>query len=181
MILIKIFFNFKFLFCNNILMSTRSNLTKPLPLKSFKKSELPYLPTEMWLIIMKLKEDIEEYERNLTDEELFQRRLMQGWTIPESHRGNWIEKLKQKRVEEYNKMSIYKRLLWQMGLFENPEIEKMDPERARLSRVLNYSPYQPNTETPRFEVLNGGSKKIKKLKNRKNKRSKKIKSHKLRN
>lgn len=162
-------------------MSTRYNLMKPLPLKPFKKSELPYLPPEMWLIIMKLKEDIEEYERNLTDEQLFQRRLMQGWTIPESQQGNWIEKLKQKRVEEYNKMSIYKRLLWQMGLFENPEIEKMDPKRSRLSRVFDYSPYRKNS-SPRIEVLNGGSKKIKRLKKiRKNKRSKKIKSHKPHN
>ena len=132
-------------------MSLINNLMKPLPLKSFKKSDLPYLP-KMWLIIMKLKEDIEEYERNLTDEQLFQRRLMQGWTIPESHRGNWIEKLKQKRVEEYNKMSIYKRLLWQMGLFENPEIEKMILKESVYQEFLITHQDRKNNSSPRIEV-----------------------------
>ena len=161
-------------------MTTRSNLMKPMPIKQFRKSNLHHLPPEIWIIINKLKKDIEEYERNLTDEQLFQRRLLQGWTIPESHQGNWIEKLKQNKVEEYNKMSIYKRLLWQIGLFENPKIENLNPERAKLSSIFNYSPYRKNNSSPRFEVLNGGSKKIKILKKiRKNK--KKIKSHELHN
>jgi hypothetical protein len=179
-ILYNYFFCFNFLFYNYILMTTRSNLMKPMPIMPYNKDKLPYLPTEILLIIMKIKEDIEDYEKTLTDKELFQRRLTQGWTIPESHKGNWIERSKQKRVEEYNKMSIYKRLLWQIGLFENPEIERLDPERAKLSKVLDYTPYRHTNDLPRFESLNGGSKKLKRLKKRKNK-SKKIKNHKLRN
>ena len=111
---------------------------------------------------------------------MFNLRISQGWTIPESHRGNWIERLKKKRVEEYNNMSVYKRLLWQMGLFENPNIENLDPERARLSRVLDYSPYKSKNRQS-YVVLNGGSKKNRKNLRKKKNRSRKFKNRKLRN
>lgn len=143
-------------------MSTRSNLMKSLPIKQFDKTKLPRLPHEMWLIIMRLKKEIEDYEKGLSDEELFQRRLKQGWTIPESQQGNWIERNRKKKIDEYNRMGYYKRLLWQVGLFNNPELENWNSKRSNLSRMLDYSEYNEEKNEPRFEVLNAGSKSIKK-------------------
>lgn len=123
-------------------MSTRSNLLKSIPIKYFDKTKLPMLPPEIWLIIIKLKRDIEEYERGLSDEELFQRRLKQGWTIPESQQGNWIERNRRKKINEYNRMSYYKRLLWHVGLLNNPKLENFNSKRSYLSRILDYSEYK---------------------------------------
>ena len=93
----------------------RKDLMKPVPMRPFNKDELPKLPTEIWLIIYNLKKDIEEYESKLTNKELIDLRMSQGWTRPKAHQGNWIEKNRIRKINEYNKLNIYKRLLFQTG------------------------------------------------------------------
>ena len=93
----------------------------------------PQLPPEIWLIIMKTKRDIEEYERTLTTQELVQRRLTQGWTP--AVKGNWIEKSKQKK---WNEMSVLKRILWKLGVVEEQKLTLWDSDQTQLSKILKY-------------------------------------------
>ena len=106
-------------------------LSKPLVLP--KTREPPQLPPELWLIIMKVKKDIEEYERTLTVQELYQRRLNQGWTP--KVKGNWIEESKQKKWDE---MSVLKRVLWKMGIVEEPRLNYWDSDRTSMSKIMDY-------------------------------------------
>ena len=94
----------------------------------------PQLPPEIWLIIMKTKRDIEEYERTLTTQELVQRRLTQGWTP--AVKGNWIEKSKQKK---WNEMSVLKRILWKLGVVEEQQLTFWDSDKTQLSKMLEYT------------------------------------------
>ena len=106
-------------------------LNKPLVLP--RTREAPQLPPEIWLIIMKVKRDIEEYERTLTVQELYQRRLNQGWTP--KVKGDWIEASKQKKWDE---MSVLKRVLWKMGLVEEPRLNYWDSDRTSMSKIMEY-------------------------------------------
>ena len=138
----------------------RKDLMKPVPMRPFNKDELPKLPTEIWLIIYNLKKDIEEYESKLTNKELIDLRMSQGWTRPKAHQGNWIEKNRIRKINEYNKLNIYKRLLFQIGMVEYPELEGLDPKRAAPSAMFNYSRPSPrrNSNSPRIrEITSGGS------------------------
>ena len=93
----------------------------------------PQLPPEIWFIIMKMKRDIEEYERTLTTQELYQRRLTQGWTPVV--KGNWIEQSKQNK---WNEMSVLKRILWKLGVVEEPKLTFWDSDQTNLSKMLKY-------------------------------------------
>ena len=93
----------------------------------------PQLPPEIWFIIMKMKRDIEEYERTLTTQELVQRRLTQGWTP--AVKGNWIEKSKQKK---WNEMSVLKRILWKLGVVEEQQLTFWDSDKTQLSKIMKY-------------------------------------------
>ena len=103
------------------------------PLVLPKTREPPQLPPEIWFIIMKVKKDIEEYEKTLTIQELYQRRLNQGWTP--KIRGNWIEESKQKK---WNEMSVLKRILWKMGLVEESKLTYWNSDQTSMSKILEY-------------------------------------------
>ena len=95
--------------------------------------EPPQLPPEIWFIIMKVKRDVEEYEKTLTFQELYQRRLDQGW-IPKPT-GNWIEESK---LKKWNEMSVLKRILWKMGLVEESKLNYWDSDRTSMSKIMEY-------------------------------------------
>ena len=106
-------------------------LSQPMMLP--RTREPPQLPPEIWFIIMKMKRDIEEYERTLTIQELYQRRLNQGWTPVV--KGNWIEESKQKK---WNEMSVLKRILWKLGVVEEPRSKYWDSDQTQLSKIMEY-------------------------------------------
>ena len=103
------------------------------PLVLPKTRETPQLPPEIWFIIMKAKKDVEEYEKTLTIQELYQRRLNQGWSP--KIRGNWIEESKQKK---WNEMSVLKRILWKMGLVEESKLTYWNSDQTSMSKILEY-------------------------------------------
>ena len=111
--------------------ASKYGLNKPLVLP--RTREPPQLPPEIWMIIMKVKQDIEEYERTLTVQELYQRRLNQGWTP--KVKGDWIEASKQKK---WNEMSVLKRILWKMGLVEESKLTYWNSDQTSMSKILEY-------------------------------------------
>ena len=157
---------------------SRKALMKPVPMRPFNKYELPQLPTEIWIIIFNLKKEIEAFEASLTDQELIELRQSQGWTRYPEHIGDWIDKKRIRKIEDYNKLSFYKRLLFQLGMVEYPELDGLDPKRAAPSAIFNYTKPTPRRtkSSPRITELNtntnGGS--IKKKRFVKGKRSRKL-------
>ena len=58
----------------------------------------PQLPQELWDIINKFVQQIEAYEKTLTNKELYDLRIRQGWTVPKEQQGDWIERNYQKKM-----------------------------------------------------------------------------------
>ena len=64
---------------------------------------------------------------------MYQRRLNQGYnSIPR----NWIEFNK---LKKWNEMTILKRLLWKIGLVDEPSIQYWDTTRTNISRLSHYN------------------------------------------
>ena len=64
---------------------------------------------------------------------MYQRRLNQGYnSIPR----NWIEFNK---LKKWNEMTILKRLLWKIGLVDEPSIQYWDTNRTNIRRLTQYN------------------------------------------
>lgn len=95
--------------------------------------EVPYIPPEILRKILLLKTELFNYERRLTLPEMYQRRLNQGYnSIPR----NWIEFNK---LKKWNEMTILKRLLWKIGLVDEPSIQYWDTNRTNIRRLSHYN------------------------------------------
>ena len=95
--------------------------------------EVPDIPPEIFRKILLLKTEVFNYERRLTLLELYQRRRTQGYnSIPR----DWIEFNK---LKKWNEMTILKRLLWKIGLVDEPSIQYWDTNRTNIRRLSHYN------------------------------------------
>ena len=102
-----------------------ANLMQTIKLK--ETINCPILPPEIWDIIIKKKKEIEEYEKTLTLNQLYQRRLRQGW-LPIGQ-NNWIYESQKKR---WNQMYFLEKLLWTVGLLNEPKLRYVDKNKFCL-------------------------------------------------
>ena len=113
---------------------------KKVKVKSIKRYQVvSYESFHKYVKAITNSQDIEEYERTLTIQELYQRRLNQGWApigdLTPQIKGNWIEKSKQ---QKWNEMSVLKRILWKLGVVEEPKLKYWDSDQTQLSKIMEY-------------------------------------------
>jgi len=120
-------------------LALRESLLQSYKLPAF---DGPQLPQELWDIINKFVKQIEVYEKNLTNRELYDLRILQGWKHPKEYQGNWIERKYQKKWDTLDGPS---RIKWYLGVGDNNlQFKNWDSKRTNADQLAIRGPSKSN-------------------------------------
>ena len=77
--------------------------------------QLPYLPPEIWMIIFDIKKKLELRDSKLS----FQEKWDLGWRPKNWNPEYWI---KNKQDTRWNEMTLVEKILWKIGLKDEPKL-----------------------------------------------------------
>ena len=110
----------------------------------------PQLPQELWDIINKFVQQIEAYEKTLTNKELYDLRIRQGWTVPKEQQGNWIERNYQKKWDTLDGPS---RIKWYLGLGDNKlQFKNWDSKRTTAGQLAIRGSTKPSPKKTKRKI-----------------------------